>query len=186
VLSFKGLLAVLVTGFLLAIPLYFYWGFLTRGMSPSAGTLRLNQMEKEGFPDFTLPDLTGKSVSLSGFKDQPVLVNLWASWCAPCVKEFPALMRLVQHFKGKLVVLAVSHDRSREDLDSFIKTFGAVPQDFVIVWDKERTTGDLLGTGQLPETFILNREHKVVRKITGDQPWDEPMALEYFSHALGI
>lgn len=178
--SWKGILVSLVTAGLLAIPLYFYWGFLTRGMRPSASTLRLNQLEKDGVPDFTLNDLNGKPVSLSQFKGHIVLVNLWASWCGPCVKEFPSLKRLVEHFKGKVVVLAVSHDRSREDLESFIKTFGQVPEGFVILWDKERKTSELFGTDQLPETYILSSQHKLVRKIAGEQLWDDPMALKFF------
>jgi thiol-disulfide isomerase/thioredoxin len=184
--SIKGLVGAAVVAAILAIPIYFYWDFLNRGRRPSASTLRLNQMEKDGVPDFTLPDLDGHPVSLSQFKGRPVLINLWASWCAPCVKEFPSLKHLVENFKGRLVVLAVSHDHSREDLDSFIKAFGEVPKDFVIVWDKERKTGDLLGTDQLPETYILTRESKLLRKIAGEQVWDNPMALRFFTDQLGL
>jgi len=185
-LSLKGLLGVFATAAILSIPTYYYWDFLNRGRRPSQSTLRLNQLEKEGVPDFTMPDLEGHPVALSSFAGRPVLINLWASWCGPCVKEFPSLKRLVEHFKGKLVVLAVSHDRTREDLDSFIKTFGEVPKDFVIVWDKEAKTGELLGTDQLPETYILDSGHKLVRKIAGEQLWDEPMALQFFSDHLNF
>jgi thiol-disulfide isomerase/thioredoxin len=184
--SFKGLLGALVTAGILAIPISYYLSFLTRGMRPSASTLRLNEIEKNGVPDFTFADLNGKPVSLSQFKGMPVIVNLWASWCGPCVKEFPSLKRLVEHYRGKLVVIAISHDHSRDDLDSFIKTFGKVPPEFVILWDKERKSGELFGTDQLPETYILNKDHKLVRKIAGEQLWDEPRALEFFSGVLGI
>ena len=182
----KGFLGVLGAAAVLSVPLYFYWDFLTRGMMPSHSTLRLNQLEREGVPDFTLPDLTGKLVSLKDFAGKPVMINLWASWCSPCVKEFPSLQRLVEHYKGHLVVLAVSHDRSREDLDSFIQTFGSVPPGFVILWDKDRKTSDLFGTDQLPETYILDRGHRLVRKVTGEQLWDDPLALQFFSGALGL
>jgi thiol-disulfide isomerase/thioredoxin len=146
----------------------------------------LNELEKEGVPDFSLPGLDGQPVSLSQFKGKPVLVNLWATWCAPCVKEFPSLKRLVEHYKGNLIVLAPSHDQSREDLDSFIKAFGEVPPDLVIVWDKERTTGKLFGTDQLPETYILDKEHKLVHKIAGEQVWDSSRAFEYLGNMLGL
>ncbi|MGZ3721334.1 MAG: TlpA family protein disulfide reductase [Bdellovibrionales bacterium] len=185
-LSFRGLIGVLITAAVLAIPIKYYWNFLTKGMRPSQSTIRLNELERDGVPDFTLPDMNGKPVSLSQFKNKAVLVNLWASWCGPCVKEFPSLKRLVEHYKGQLVVLAVSHDHSREDLDSFVKTFGGVPLDFVIVWDKERTTSELFGTDQLPETYILSKDHKLVRKVAGEQLWDEPRALSFFSGVLGI
>lgn len=179
--SVKGVVAVLVTAGLLAIPISYYWEFLTRGMRPSSATLRLNQLEKDGVPDFTVVGLTGEQISLSQFKGRVVLVNLWASWCGPCVKEFPSLKRLVEHFKGKLVVLAISHDHSREDLDSFIKTFGSVPEGFVIAWDKDRKTSDLFGTDQLPETYILTTQGKLLRKVAGEQIWDDPMAVKFFA-----
>ena len=67
-LSFKGFCAAVLTLVVLAIPLSYYWGFLTRRMRPSVSTIRLNQLEKQGVPDFTLPDLNGKPVSLSQFK----------------------------------------------------------------------------------------------------------------------
>jgi len=175
-----------VTAAILAVPMYYYWEFLTKGMSPTAATLRLNQMEKEGVPDFTLPDLAGRPVSLSQFKGKVILVNLWASWCAPCVKEFPSLKRLVEHYKGKLVVLAASHDHNRDDLESFIKAFGDVPADFVIVWDKDRITSGLFGTDQLPDTYIITKEYKLIRKVAGDQNWDEPNALRFFNEVTGL
>jgi thiol-disulfide isomerase/thioredoxin len=185
-LSVKGLLAVLVTAGFLSVPIYMYWGFLTRGMQPSTSTQKLDQLEKNGVPDFSFPDLSGNQVKLSDFKGRPVIVNLWASWCAPCVKEFPSLKGLVEHYKGKMVVLAISHDRTKDDLESFINAFGSVPKDFVIVWDKERKSGEMLGTDQLPETYILNSDLKLVRKVVGEQVWDSPRALEFFGETLGI
>jgi len=182
--SLKGVLAVLVTAALLALPISYYWGILTRGMRPSASTQRLNQLEKEGVPDFEVTGLDGKTISLSQFKGHVVLVNLWASWCGPCVKEFPSLKQLVEHFDGKVVVLAISHDHSQEDLDSFIKSFGAVPAGFIIAWDKERKTSELFGTDQLPETYILTKELKLYRKVAGEQVWNDPMAIKFFDELL--
>ncbi len=184
--SLKGLIAVLVTGAILAVPLYFYWEFLTQGMQPSVATIKLNEIERSGFPDFSVQDMSGESVRLYSFKGRPVILNLWATWCAPCVKEFPSLKRLVEHYKGELVVVAVSHDQAKEDVEAFLKAFGGVPKDLVVLWDKERITGQLLGTQQLPETFILNREMKLVRKIAGEQVWDDVRALEFFSETLGL
>jgi len=183
-LSWKGLLAVVITAAVLAVPISYFWSFLTRGMRPTPQTLRLNELEKNGIPDFTLPGLDGKPVSLSQFKGKPVLINLWASWCAPCVKEFPSLERLVDHYKGDIVVLAVSHDHNRDDLDSFIKAFGGVPPHFVIVWDKDRITSELLGTDQLPETYVLSKDLKLVRKIAGEQRWDQPGAFRFFDDVM--
>lgn len=180
-LNFKALGMSLLVSVFLAVPFYFYWDYLTRGMRPPQSTLMLNQMEQKGVPDFTLQDLNGKSVSLSQFKGKVVLVNFWATWCAPCVKEFPSLQNLVKLFKGDVVVLAVSYDRQKEDIDSFIKAFGGVPEHFLILWDKDKTTSSLYGTDVLPETFILDQNQKLLRKIAGEALWDEPMALRFFT-----
>ena len=51
-------------------------------------------------PDFTLPDLNGKMVSLADYKDQVVLLNIWATWCRPCVEEMPSMEKLHQELKG--------------------------------------------------------------------------------------
>jgi thiol-disulfide isomerase/thioredoxin len=178
--SFKGFIAVLVTAGILSVPLYYYWGFLTKGMRPPEATLKLNDMEKTGVPDFEVTALSGEKVKLSDFRGKLVLVNIWATWCAPCVKEFPSLKRMVEAMKGEVVVLAVSYDRDREDIDTFIKAFGGVPADFRIAWDKDKVTSPLLGTDVLPESYIVGRDGKLIRKIVGEANWDEPMALDFF------
>src|SRR4051794_22991375 len=123
----RGLLAVIVVAGLLTIPISCYWKFLTKGMRPPETTQILNELEKTGVPNFTLKTLDGKDVSVTDFKGKVLLINLWATWCAPCVKEFPSLKNLVEKFGGKVVVLAVSHDHDREDIDTFVKAFGSLP-----------------------------------------------------------
>jgi thiol-disulfide isomerase/thioredoxin len=184
VFSFKGLVAAFITAIILSIPMYYYWEFLTQGMKPSVGTLTLNRLETEGVPDFTLPDLNGNKVSLSQFKDKVTLVNIWATWCGPCVKEFPSLKKLVERFKGQLVVVAVSYDRDREDITSFIHAFGGIPDSFVILWDKEKVTSSLFGTDVLPESYIISKDRKLVRKVSGEVQWDDPNVLGFFEELL--
>ncbi len=179
-LNLKGFLAALVTAAILSVPLYFYWGFLTKGMRPPEATLKLNDMEAKGMPDFEVEDLAGKKIKLSDLRGKVVLVNIWATWCAPCVKEFPSLKKMVEAMKGDVVILAISYDRDREDIETFIKAFGGVPADFRIAWDKERKTSPILGTDVLPESYIIGRDGKLIRKIVGEASWDEPMALDFF------
>lgn len=178
--SFKGFLAVLVTAAVLSVPLYFYWEFLTKGMRPPEATLKLNDMETKGVPDFEVTSLSGDKIKLSGLRGKVVLINIWATWCAPCVKEFPSLKKLVETMNGEVLILAISYDRNREDIDTFIKAFGGVPENFKIAWDQERVTSSILGTDVLPETYILDRDGKLVRKIVGEATWDDPMAIDFF------
>jgi thiol-disulfide isomerase/thioredoxin len=177
--SAKGALAVLITAGVLSVPLYMYWEYLTKGMRPPAATLKLNDLEK-GVPDFSVAGLDGKAIHLKDFRGKLVLVNIWATWCAPCVKEFPSMKRLVQTMGGELVILAISYDRHREDIDAFIKAFDGVPDNFHIAWDKERKTTEIFGTDVLPETYIISRDGKLIRKIAGEATWDQPMAIQFF------
>jgi thiol-disulfide isomerase/thioredoxin len=183
-LSIRGFLAMIVAAVLLAIPITYYWQFLTKGMRPPEQVQLLNEMEKSGMPNFTLQTLDGKDVSVSDFKGKILLVNVWATWCAPCVKEIPSLKNLVNKFDGKLVVLAVSHDHNKEDIETFVKAFGGLPKDFIIVWDKDRMTSKLLGTDALPETYILSPQQKLLRKIAGETAWDDSMAIQFFNEIL--
>ncbi|NJL24946.1 MAG: TlpA family protein disulfide reductase [Calothrix sp. SM1_5_4] len=145
------------------------------------------QAERDGeerLAGFFVADFDGKMVSPRDFAGKVLLVNVWATWCAPCVKEFPSMMKLVEAFDGKVAVLAISQDRSREDIDSFVKAFGTLPKDFVIVWDKERKSSELLGTDALPETFILTPQQKLLRKVAGETNWSDAMAMDFFRDIL--
>ncbi|MFT3724522.1 MAG: TlpA disulfide reductase family protein [Hyphomonadaceae bacterium] len=182
--KWRGVFAVLIAAVFVSIPIYFYWEFLTKGMRPPETTQILNRLQKDGVPNFTLKTMAGRDVSIADFKGKVLLINIWATWCAPCVKEFPSLKHLVQLFKGKVVVLAISRDKTREDIDTFVQAFGGLPEDFIIVWDKDNTTGKILGTDVLPETYILSPTQRLLRKIAGDTAWDDPMARRFFSEIL--
>lgn len=183
-LNFKAITAVVVVAFILSIPLYSYWDFLTRGMRPPEATQKLNEMEQTGVPDFTLPDLEGKPVSVSQFRGKILLINIWATWCSPCVKEIPSLKGLVEHFKGEVQILAISQDKNLEDITSFLRAFGGLPEHFKVVWDKDKAMKKIFGTEALPETYIVSRDGQIVRKIAGDTVWNDAMALEYFKQLL--
>ncbi len=67
-------------------------------------------LAKQKAPDFTLPDTSGKQVSLSGFKGKYVLLNFWASWCVPCVKEIPKIKEVAKLYGDNLVIIGISAD----------------------------------------------------------------------------
>jgi thiol-disulfide isomerase/thioredoxin len=183
---FKGLVVVLILGTFLGLAYWRYHAFLTAGMSPPLGTQKLGELEKNGVPDFTLEDLAGQPVRLSDFKDKTVILSFWASWCDPCVAEFPSMVKLVEFFKGQVVMVAVSADHTKEDIMSFLKPYGGQPPPHVVVlWDKEKTIPELYGTEVLPESFILGRDLKLVRKVAGSEDWFTPGAIELFKEITG-
>src|SRR5690606_28857729 len=112
---------------------------------------------KAGVPVFETQDITGKNINLVDFKNKVVIINFWASWCAPCEREFPSMIRLLKEFPDDLVLLAFSHDKNMEDLESFTKAFQVtdVPN-FIVLWDKDRKLADEFGTKVLPESYLLS------------------------------
>ncbi len=125
-------------------------------------------------PDFTFTPMGHKSeVALSDFKGKVVLLNFWASWCAPCVIEFPKLRDLAKDYPDQLAVLAISSDRTQTDMDKFLKKSGITPTaNLLISLDAERhISQDLFQTIRLPETFIIAPDGRMVRKVIGDTDW---------------
>ncbi len=144
------------------------------------GVKVLNEIEKTGVPQFELEDLTGKKVKLKDYADKVVLINFWASWCEPCVDEFPTLIKLIKHFKGEMVLLAVSADYTESDMKNFIKAFDIDDPFIKVMWDKDKTVATSFGTKILPETYVLGHNLKLERKIIGVDQWFSTEALEFF------
>jgi len=124
---------------------------------------------------FTAPD--GKAVKLADFKGYPLLVNLWATWCGPCVKEMPSLDRLAARTKGKLHVLVVNQDSARQAIDPvpawWAKARLAHLQPYS---DAENNLGFAFGGGLLPTTVLYGADGKEVWRIAGGMNWDGPRA----------
>lgn len=162
-----------------------YKDFLTQGMRPTQSTLKLNRLEAEGIPHFEMEDINGKLVKLSDYSDKVVIVNFWASWCTPCVQEFPSMIRLLEKFPEDVVLLALSHDRNWEDLKGFIDVFEVSKlENFVVLWDKDHLLAKEFGTEVLPESYILKKGLKLERKVVGVEEWDQPLALQYFESLI--
>ncbi len=115
--------------------------------------------------DFTLPDLEGKSVSLSDFRGKWVIVNYWATWCPPCLEEIPDLVALYEANPDKIVVLGVDYeevdlDYLKEFTDSHFMSYPIVRMDPVPV----TALGPVLG---LPTSYIVSPEGEVVARQEG-------------------
>lgn len=132
-------------------------------------------------PNFDF-ELAGRSMELTDLRGQVVLLNFWASWCPPCVAEMPSLERLHQrlHPRG-LVVLGVSVDADAAAYDEFLR---ANKITFPNVRDPERRISTLYGTFMYPETYIIDRQGRLVRKIIGPLEWDDPQVIEFLTRLL--
>jgi thiol-disulfide isomerase/thioredoxin len=137
------------------------------------GKLDISQRGKAGPTDSFL-DPAGKPVNLTAFKGKPLLVNLWATWCGPCVAEMPTLERIAERSGDKLKVLTVSQDRAGVDIG---KTFtkGGFKR-LERYQDTESKLGFAFATGMLPTTVLYDAEGREVWRVVGAMDWNGPRA----------
>jgi len=130
-------------------------------------------------PDFTLPNLDGKMVRLADYKGSVVLLNIWATWCPPCVEEMPSMEKLYQELEGEdFKILAVSIDVSgAKAVIPFMKKHRL---SFAALTDNEGAIKSLYQTTGVPETFIIDKDGIIVEKIIGPRDWATPVAIRYF------
>ncbi len=177
-LYLKATLITAVVAIILAA-LFWTWSKNTLPQGVEKVT-RMDEMETAGLPDFELPNMDGKPVKLSNFKGQVVIVSFWASWCAPCLDEFPSMIELVEKLKGQVKLVAVLQDSSREEIDAFLKSFPKSKHpDITILWDEKHTVGQKYDAERLPESFVAGKDLKLVRKIVGSINWSTPDAIQF-------
>jgi cytochrome c biogenesis protein CcmG, thiol:disulfide interchange protein DsbE len=127
-------------------------------------------------PDFNVSD--GKSsIHLADYRGKIVLLNFWATWCPPCVREMPGLIDL-HHDRPDLAILAVSID---EDEDAYKHYLDRRHVDLISVRDPNQTAAKLYHTEGWPETYIIDRQGVIRRKLVGDPDWSNPEIRAYLS-----
>jgi cytochrome c biogenesis protein CcmG, thiol:disulfide interchange protein DsbE len=128
-------------------------------------------------PDFTVKD-SDKTVTLSQYEGKPVLLNFWATWCAPCIEEMPSLVQLQQRLQGKVTVIAVSTDVDDAAYHHFIKTHNV---DLLTVRDGDQKCNTLYGTYKFPETYVIDSKGTIRRKFIGPVNWNDPQIIGYLN-----
>lgn len=124
----------------------------------------------------------GKSEMLSDLRGKVVVLNFWASWCAPCVDETPSLVALQKRIAPlDGTVLGVSLDDNQEAYLDFLKTFQI---DFPTYRDPTKQSALDFGTTKYPETYIITRQGRIDRKVSGPQDWTSPQMMAYLDTIL--
>ncbi len=137
--------------------------------------------------DFSM-ELAGKPAHLSDFRGKVVVLNFWGTWCPPCIEETPALNRLQKYLAARNgVVLGVAADEDAVQYESFLREHGVIFPTYRDPATKEQHSpiAKAYGTVMIPETYIIDRDGKIARKIIGMQEWDSPEMLAYFDSILG-
>ncbi len=150
-------------------------------------TLNLSGSEKleAGMPapNFIVPDLDGNMISLADYRGNIVFLNIWATWCPPCVAEMPSIEKLHQTLKGEdFKILAVSIDDSGAGgVKSFMEqhrlNFHALIDSNDMVKNRYQING-------IPESFVIDKNGIILKKIIGPADWASPDAIEYFQAQL--
>lgn len=140
--------------------------------------------ERASLPDIAFTDKDGKPLKLSDWKGRVVLLNLWATWCAPCRKEMPDLARLQQALGSKdFEVVAVSVDRKGVDASSaFLKETGADGLN-LYADPSTKVLSDLQMMG-LPATILVDRSGREAGRMLGPAQWASPEAQTLIKTAV--
>jgi len=129
-------------------------------------------------PQTPFTDKDGNTVTLADFKGKVVLLNLWATWCPPCIREMPGLNDVAKTFKDEdFVVLAVATGRQgREKPDDFLEKRKLTAMESYL--DKGQAFLKVMKINSLPVSFIIDKEGRMRGGVKGRTEWDAPEAVE--------
>jgi peroxiredoxin len=121
---------------------------------------------------FTLKDMNGVDVTLASFKGKVVLVNFWATWCAPCEQEMPAMQRLYARLAPRgFELVAISEDDDARAVARFQQRLALT---FPIALDASKRIAGSYQSFRYPESFLIDREGVLVQRYIGERDWDAP------------
>lgn len=136
----------------------------------------------EAMPAYAFQDGAGKAVTLADFRGKPVLVNLWATWCAPCVHEMPTLDALAARDKASLHVLTVSQDMEPGKVQPFLTTRKLT--NLIAYRDPDLQFSTGMGVS-LPTTILYDTSGKELWRVTGGMDWAGAEAAKLIGEAKG-
>lgn len=146
--------------------------FLPEGVKPMAVGEQVRPV--------SLPNLNNEMQGLPTGK--VMLVNFWATWCPPCRKEVPSMVEVYEKLKGKgLEIVAISTDRSRSDVDKFVKEQN---MSFTVLHDADSQVAQSYGVFRYPETFIVDKKGVVQQHLNGAVEWTDSQFVAYLEKLL--
>lgn len=134
--------------------------------------------EGKPVPDITVSSLTNTPLKLSELKGKVVLLNFWATWCPPCREEIPSMMKLNSAMAGKpFQMVTISIDEGGvPDIEAFFKDTKFTLPTYT---DPGGTAQKIYGVTGVPETFVIDKNGVLVKKVIGPLAWDAPQNISY-------
>lgn len=128
--------------------------------------------------------VSGNTKKFSGYRGKPLIINVWASWCAPCRAEMGSLDRLSRRFGGKQFnVIGISIDDNGSAAAAFIKKSNI---SFVNYLDSKVFLENMLGANKIPLTVLVDTNGRVLEKVHGSREWDSPKIVEAIGQVFQV
>jgi len=136
-------------------------------------------------PDLQFTDATGKPLTLASYRGSGLIVNVWATWCGPCVAELPTMAAISQTLaKAKILVLPISIDmEGAKAVGPFYASHGI--KNLPILLDPSGDATDVLNTDGIPITIIVNPQGQLVGRLEGSANWNSPATLALIRQLAG-
>lgn len=116
-------------------------------------------------PEFSLQDINGKTIKLSDHKNKIVILDFWATWCPPCRKGIPDLIKLQKKYKDQLVIIGISLDTdTKKDVVPFAKNYGI---NYPVVYGNQEVVNNYGGIEAIPTSFVIDKKGNIVQSFVG-------------------
>ena len=127
-----------------------------------------------------------EGLNFSNLKGKNVIVHFWATWCAPCEREFPELLKLFSKYNGQkdniLILVAVKDEYKK--ISKFLEKFSNQLKGSIVLVDRSDISQKYFGTYKLPETFLFDKNAQFVRKFSGAQDWNDPKIVQFLDAVM--
>ncbi|ADT92444.1 TlpA disulfide reductase family protein [Shewanella baltica] len=152
---------------------------MQQATKPMESTVDLINVLSKTFPiePVAFNDVDGKAIDFSQFKGKIIMVNMWATWCPPCVRELPAIERLATKFKAEdFVLLPISIDaEGKQQVQPFLNSLGM--PNFNSYYDQSQSLGDVFPLDTIPATFIFDQQGQLIAFVRSYVDWDDAKAV---------
>lgn len=143
-------------------------------------------------PDYVALDFDGNPVSISDLRGEVVLLNVWATWCPPCVYEMPSMQRLYESLadeRFEIVAVSIDAQMGQRDAQGYvggdIQAFAdSLSLTFPILHDPAGTIQKTYQTRAVPESFLIGRDGMIYRKVSGATEWDRPEYVQFIRRLI--
>jgi cytochrome c biogenesis protein CcmG/thiol:disulfide interchange protein DsbE len=133
-------------------------------------------------PRFSIKTDNGKIITARDFGGKLLILNFWATWCEPCIAEVPSLNQLQRALGPQgVVVVGVSQDEDPKAYQNFLSRFRV---SYLTARQPSKDIQLMYGTVKIPETYLIDRNGKVVEKVVSDADWASPRMIEHVQSLL--